>query len=158
SERRESLGIAPATRFYEETTYWNPSWTTHEGAVQTTNIYDMATSAAAVGEGTLLSLESHRAQIAPDLLGFGSLLEGCPACHTPDTTYNSVLGIVPAGSWLVQNPLFFGWGGVMAYLPERKIAVAVVTTYGEQSFDDKGNYKDGNAAQPIFGAIASYLA
>ena len=37
-------------------------------------------------------------------------------------------------------------------------AVAIVTTYGEQSFDDKGNYKDGNASQPIFGAIAAYLA
>ena len=24
--------------------------------------------------------------------------------------------------------------------------------------DDQGNYKDGNASQPIFGAIASYLA
>jgi CubicO group peptidase (beta-lactamase class C family) len=156
SERREALGIAPATRFYEETTYWNPSWTTHQGAVQTTNIYDMAASAVAVGEGTLLSPASHQAQIAPDLLGFGSLLSGCPTCHTLDANYNYGLGIVLTGSWLVQNPLFFGWGGVMAYSPARKIAVAVVTTYDEQSFDDKGNYK--NASQPIFGEIASYLA
>ena len=26
SERRARLGIAPATSFYEESTYWNPSW------------------------------------------------------------------------------------------------------------------------------------
>ena len=118
----------------------------------------MAVSAAAVGEGTLLSAASHQAQIAPDLLGFGSTLQGCPACHTLDADYNYGLGIVRTGSWLMQNPLFFGWGGVMAYLPTSKIAVAVVTTYGEQAFDDKGNYKEANASQPIFGAIASYLA
>ena len=158
SERREALGIAPATRFYEESTYWNPSWTTHEGAIQTTNIYDMATSAVAVGEGTLLSAASHTAQIAPDLLGFGSALQGCPACHTLDADYTYGLGIVLTGSWLIQNPLFFGWGGIMAYLPASKIAVAVVTTYDEQSFDDQGNYKYQNASEPIFGAIATYLA
>jgi CubicO group peptidase (beta-lactamase class C family) len=156
SERREPLGIAPGTRFYEEATYWNPSWTLAEGAIQTTNIYDMAASAVAVGEGALLSPASHRAQIAPDLLGFGSALPGCPNCHTLDTNFNYGLGIIWTGSWLVQNPLFFGYGGVMAYLPSRKIAVAVVTTYGEQAFDDEGSYQ--NASLPIFGAIAAYLA
>jgi CubicO group peptidase (beta-lactamase class C family) len=158
SERREALGIAPATRFYEETTYWNPSWTVHEGAVQTTNIYDMNTSAVAVGEGTLLSPASHQAQIAPSLLGFGSALPGCPTCHTLDATYNYGLGIVRSGSWLLQNPLFFGWGGIIAYLPASKIAVSVVTTYDEQSFDDQGNYKYQNASQPIFEEIATLLA
>ena len=158
SERREVLGIAPATRFYEETTYWNPSWTVHEGAVQTSNIYDMNASAVAVGEGTLLSPESHQAQIAPNLLGFGSVLQGCPTCHTLDASYNYGLGIVRSGSWLIQNPLFFGWGGIIAYLPASKIAISVVTTYDEQSFDDQGNYKYQNASQPIFDEIATLLA
>jgi CubicO group peptidase (beta-lactamase class C family) len=158
SERREALGIAPATRFYEETTYWNPSWTVAEGAVQTTNIYDMTASAEAVGEGTLLSPASHQAQIAPALLGFGSALQGCPTCHTLDADFNYGLGIWRAGSWLLQNPLFFGWGGTMAYLPASKIAVSVVTTYDEQSFDAEGNYKHQNASQPIFAEIGSYLA
>jgi CubicO group peptidase (beta-lactamase class C family) len=84
AERHEALGIPAGVPFYEETTFWNPSWTLAPGAVQTTDIVDMAASAVAVGEGTLLSPESHRAQIAPDLLGFGSPLEGCPACHTLD--------------------------------------------------------------------------
>src|SRR5205085_10989208 len=74
SERREALGIAPSTRFYEESTYWNPSWTIAEGAIQTTNIYDMTATAVAVGTGSLLSPESHQAQVAPRLLGFGAPL------------------------------------------------------------------------------------
>ena len=83
SERRQALGIPAGARFYEESTYWNPSWTFAQGAIQTTDIVDMTTTAEAVGEGTLLSPESHQAQIAPDLLGFGKPLAGCPACHTP---------------------------------------------------------------------------
>jgi hypothetical protein len=46
-----ALGIAPGTRFYEESTFWNPSWTLARGSIQTTNIYDMAATAVAVGEG-----------------------------------------------------------------------------------------------------------
>ena len=156
SERREALGITPATHFYEESTYWNPSWTLARGAIQTTNIYDMTATAVAVGEGTLLSPKSHQAQVGPDLLGFGSPLEGCPACHTLDNVYNYGLGVVLSGSWILQNPLFGGYGAVEAYLPSKKIAIAVVTTYGEGSFDEKGNYE--NASQAIFKAIGAYLA
>jgi CubicO group peptidase (beta-lactamase class C family) len=158
SERREPLGIAASTRFYEESTYWNPSWTLAAGAIETTDIYDMAASAVLIGEGTLLSPESHQAQIAPDLLGFGRPIAGCTTCHTLDAQYNYGLGVVLKGPWLIQNPLFFGYSGVMAYLPSRKIALAIATTYGEQSFDEEGNYKYGNASERIFAAIANYLA
>jgi CubicO group peptidase (beta-lactamase class C family) len=157
SERRPALGIPTGTRFYEESTYWNPSWTLAQGAIQTTDIVDMATSAVAVGEGTLLSPESHQAQIAPDLLGFGSPLKGCPNCHTLDETYSYGLGVVLVGDWIVQNPLFAGYGGVMAYLPARKIAIAVATTFGEGAFDDQGNYKFPSHSE-IFAAIGTYLA
>ncbi|MFD0574587.1 serine hydrolase domain-containing protein [Kitasatospora gansuensis] len=40
---------------YEESSFWNPSWTTAPGAVQTTDICDLARSAAAIGSGELLS-------------------------------------------------------------------------------------------------------
>jgi CubicO group peptidase (beta-lactamase class C family) len=86
AERRQALGIPDGTPFLEESTYWNPSWTFAQGAIQTTDIVDMTTTAVAVGEGTVLSPASHQAQIAPDLLGFGKPLEGCPACHTLDET------------------------------------------------------------------------
>ena len=137
--------------------YWNPSWTFAQGAIQTTDIVDMTTTAVAVGEGTLLSPESHQAQIAPDLLGFGKPLAGCPACHTLDEAYVYGLGVVLSNSWIVQNPLFAGYGAVTGYLPAEKIAIAVATTFGEGAFDDQGNYKHASQ-QAIFAAIGNHLA
>jgi CubicO group peptidase (beta-lactamase class C family) len=157
SERRPVLGIPAGTRFYEETTYWNPSWSLATGSIETTDIVDMATSAVAVGEGTILSLESHQAQVAPDLLGFGAPLAGCPTCRTLNASLHYGLGVVLSGSWILQNPLFGGYGGVMAYLPARKIAIAVVTTFGEESFDDEGNYKHPSHVA-LYAAIGAYLA
>ncbi|HZG69613.1 MAG TPA: serine hydrolase domain-containing protein [Herpetosiphonaceae bacterium] len=157
SERRQALGIPAGTRFYEESTYWNPSWTLAKGAIQTTDIVDMTASAVAIGEGTLLSPASHQAQIAPDLLGFGTPVAGCPNCHTLDETYSYGLGVVLSGDWIVQNPLFAGYGGVMAYLPTQKIAIAVATTFDEGAFDEQGNYKYSSHAE-IFAAIGTHLA
>src|SRR5215216_6312476 len=157
SERRQTLDIPAGTRFYEESTYWNPSWTLAKGAIQTSEIVDLATSAVAIGEGTLLSPASHQAQLAPDLLGFGSPLKGCPNCHTLDETYNYGLGVVLTGDWIVQNPLFAGCGAVIGYLPAGKIAIAVATTFNEGAFDDQGNYRYASHAE-IFAAIGTHLA
>ena len=157
SERRQSLGIPAGTRFYEESTYWNPSWTFAQGAIQTSDIVDLTTTAAAVGEGTVLSPESHQAQIEPKLLGFGTPVAGCPACHTLDETYSYGLGAVLSGAWILQNPLFAGYGAVTGYLPAKKIAVAVATTNGERAFDEQGNYKY-SSHQDIFAAVGTYLA
>lgn len=156
SERRQSLGIAAGTRFYEESTYWNPSWTLTRGAVQTTTIHDMAASAEAIGTGRLLSPQSHRLQIAPKLRGFGKPIEGCATCATLSDFYTYGIGIVLSGPWLLQNPLFSGQGGVMAYLPSRKIAIAVAVTFDEEAFDASGGYR--NSADDIFRAIGAYLA
>jgi CubicO group peptidase (beta-lactamase class C family) len=157
AERRQALGIPVGTPFLEESTYWNPSWTFAAGAIQTSDIVDLTTTAVAVGEGTLLSPASHRAQIEPKLLGFGSPLKGCPACHTLNETYTYGLGVVLTGDWIVQNPLFAGYGAVTGYLPSQKIAVAVATTFGEGAFDDQGNYRYSSHSD-IFAAIGSYLA
>jgi hypothetical protein len=157
SERRQALGIPTGTRFYEESTFWNPSWTFAKGAIQTTDIVDMTTTAEAVGEGTLLSPELHREQIEPKLLGFGKPLAGCPACHTLDETYSYGLGVVISGDWILQNPLFGGYGAVAAYLPAKQTAVAVATTFGEGAFDDQGNYRY-SSHQDIFAAVGTYLA
>ncbi|MGH2601358.1 MAG: serine hydrolase domain-containing protein [Dehalococcoidia bacterium] len=156
SERRAALGIAPDTPFYEESSFWNPSWTITHGAIQTTNIYDMATTAVAIGEGTLLSRESYEAMTGPNLLGFGSVLEGCPTCHTLDNAYNYGLGIVRSGNWLLQNPLFYGYAAVEGYLPSKKIAIAVAVTYGPGAFDAQGNY--ANRGDTLFREIATLLA
>jgi CubicO group peptidase (beta-lactamase class C family) len=156
SERRMALGVPANTRFYEESTFWNPSWTITDGAIQTTNIYDMTATAIAIGEGTLLSPESHRAQVANSLLGFGSVLEGCRTCHPLDNRYNYGLGVVLSGSWILQNPLFSGYAATEAYLPSRKIAIAVAVTFAEGAFDEKGDYN--NTSTDIFAAIGAYLA
>lgn len=156
SERRQALGLAPTTRFYEETTYWNPSWTITRGAVQYTTIADMATSAEAIGTGRLLSPESHRLQVAPTLRGFGRPIPGCATCATLDHHYTYGIGIVLSGPWLLQNPLFSGQAGVMAYLPSRKIAIAVAVTFDEAAFDRTGGYN--NTADTLFREIGAFLA
>ena len=158
SERRTALGIPVGTRFYEESTFWDPSWTIARGAIQTTTIADVTTSAAAIGEGTLLSPDSHRAQIEKALAGFGSALPGCVTCRTLTREVSYGLGIWLVRDWPLQNPSFSGYGAFMAYLPTRKIALAVSVTVNEDAFDDQGNYLTPNASQPIGVAIGSLLA
>jgi CubicO group peptidase (beta-lactamase class C family) len=158
SERREYLGIKPGVRFLEESTYWNPSWTTAAGAIQTTNIYDLTTTAVAIGTGALLSPESHQLQIAPTLRGFGKPIAGCPTCATQDERYTYALGVILSGNWQLQNPSYYGYAAVEAYLPSKKLAIATSVTFTEAAFDDQGNYKVHNAAQNLFAAIANVLA
>ncbi len=157
SERREALGIQPGVRFLEESTYWNPSWTTAAGAIQTTTIYDLTTTAVAVGTGSLLSPESHRAQVAPTLRGFGKPVAGCPTCFTQNDVYTYGLGVILSGNWLLQNPLYYGYAAVDAYLPAKKLAIATAVTFTEASFDAQGNYTPHNAAQSFFASIANAL-
>ena len=154
SERRETFGIPPSEPFYEDFTYWNPSWTLAKGAIQTTNIYDMAATAVAIGTGSLLSPASHAEQIAPSLIGFGHEQAGCPTCHTLDTAYSYGIGVVLSGSWILQNPLFNGYGSMEAYLPSQKIAIAVAVTFTEAGFDDKGDYVNAQAAKSVVSDIA----
>ena len=157
SERREAMGIPPSEPFYEDSTYWNPSWTLAEGAVQTTNIYDMTATADAIGTGSLLSPELHTAQVAPSLIGFGHPEDGCPTCHTLDTVYSYGLGVVISGSWILQNPLFGGYGSVEAYLPSQKLAIALAVTFEPAAFNDTGDYIDGHVATHIVSLIATYM-
>lgn len=157
SERRESLGIAPSIRFYEESTFWNPSWTLAEGTIQTTNIFDMTTTAIAVGEGTLLSPESHAEQITPKLIGFGTPLEGCASCHTLTEAFSYGLGVVLRGPWILQNPIFSGFAATEGYLPSHKLAIAVSVTFSEASFDKSGSSIHGNASTMVFDEIAAAL-
>jgi CubicO group peptidase (beta-lactamase class C family) len=157
SERRETLGIPPSEPFYEDSTYWNPSWTLAEGAIQTTNIYDMAATAVAIGTGSLLSPASHAEQIAPSLIGFGHEQAGCPTCRTLNEVYSYGIGVVLSGSWILQNPLFDGYGSMEAYLPSQKIAIAVAVTFTEAGFDDKGDYLNAQAAKSVVSAIAAVM-
>lgn len=156
SERREDLGVPAGKPFYEESTFWSPSWTTAQGAVEITDITDMSVSMEAVGTGKLLSPASHRAQVGPNLVGFGHAQPGCDACHSNETAFNYGLGVVNLGPWITQTKSFSGSGATVGYLPSKKLTISIVTTYTAAAFDKNGNYK--NASSAIFDALAKALA
>lgn len=156
SERRAALGVPPNIPFIEESTYWNPSWTITRGAVQTTTIGDMEASAAGIGSGRLLSEDSYRQMVSTHLRGTTRAQPGCATCMAQSDGYTYGLGIVISGDWLMQNPLFSGYAGVMAYLPQRRIAIAVAVTFAPEAFDPTGDYD--NAADGLFRRIAAALA
>lgn len=132
---------------YEESTGWNPSWTLAEGAIMTTSIADARRSAEAIGSGSLLSARSYAQMLEPRTAKLPSA-PGMPAMS--ERGYYG-LGMVVRNAWLVQNPMFFGYAGVMAYLPAQKIAIAVTSTMGPAS-------PDRNSADLLFGSIAQRLA
>lgn len=156
AERRAALKIAPGTPFFEESTFWNPSWTITHGAIQTTNITDLAATAAGIGSGRLLSPESYRAMVSTDLRGRTHTQPGCTTCAELNDLYTYGLGIVISGEWLLQNPMFFGYAAVEAYLPSQRIAIATAVTFDQGAFDGQGNYS--NAADRLFRRIAAELA
>jgi CubicO group peptidase (beta-lactamase class C family) len=156
SERRQALKIPDGTPFYEESTYWNPSWTITHGAIQSTNIHDMAATAAGIGSGQLLSEKSRSELVSTELRGRTRAVPGCATCAEMSDVYTYGMGIVISGDWLLQNPMFAGEAGVEAYLPSKNIAVAVAVTYLPEAFDDAGGY--ANEADTLFRRIAKELA
>lgn len=116
----------------------------------------MEASAAAIGSGKLLSKQSYEKMVSTDLRGKTRAQPGCTTCAELNDVYTYGLGIVISGDWLLQNPLFAGEAGVMAYLPSEKIAIAVAVTYEPEAFDEQGNYV--NAADVLFRAIGRALA
>ncbi len=156
SERREILQIPARLPFYEESTFWNPSWTTVQGAIQTTDITDMSRSMEIVGEGRLLSKASFKAQVGPNLVGFGHKQKGCSACRANTEAFNYGLGVINLGPWNVQVKDFAGSGGTVGYLRSRKLTISIATTYKPDAFNAEGVYKESSA--PIFTKFANALA
>ncbi|MFI8103968.1 serine hydrolase domain-containing protein [Streptomyces sp. NPDC086023] len=137
---------------YEESTFWNPSWTTAPGAVETTDICDLARSASGIGAGELLSPASYRQLLNPGTVGLGHATEKCPAtvciAQTEKTHYG--MGVLILGDWISQHPLFFGYSASMAYLPSERLSIAVSTTQGPTAVD-------GHSAHTIAQRIAADL-
>jgi CubicO group peptidase (beta-lactamase class C family) len=156
SERRQALKIPVGTPFYEESTYWNPSWTITNGAIQTTNIYDLEATAVGVGSGKLLSADSYKKMVSTALRGKTHAQPGCPTCSDQNEGYTYGLGIITSGDWLMQNPLFAGCAAVEAYLPAQKVAIAVAVTFAPEAFDDQGDYS--NQADILFRKIGAVVA
>jgi len=125
---------------YEESTYWNPSWTLAKGAVQTSNIADILATARAIGTGTLLTSESHKLQLAPGTAKF----------HPWSERMYYGYGVFVINDWIVQNPSFAGYAATMTYLPSEDLAIAVSVTVKEDA-------PDGNLSTELTKAIAAYL-
>ncbi|ROQ35562.1 CubicO group peptidase (beta-lactamase class C family) [Streptomyces sp. PanSC19] len=138
---------------YEESTFWNPSWTTAPGAVETTDICDLARSAAGIGSGRLLSPSSYRELLDPGTVGLGHATEKCPAkvCLAQTEAAHDGLGVLVLGDWVSQHPLFFGYSASQNYLPSERLAIAVSTTDGP-------NAVAGHSAHTIARRIAAALA
>jgi CubicO group peptidase (beta-lactamase class C family) len=156
SERRAFLRIPSGTPFYEESTFWDPSWTITHGAIQTTNIFDLEATAVGIGSGRLLTDDSYQKMVSTELRGKTHKQQGCTTCDAMDDAYTYGLGIVISGNWLIQNPLFSGYAAIEAYLPSQKIAIAVAVTFSPEAFDNQGDYR--NEADPLFREIAAELA
>lgn len=156
SERREALGVKAGVPFYEEATYWNPSWTTAGGAVETTTIDDLSLSIESVAAGKLLTPASSRAQIVPSVVGLGHPQSGCNACFEQTKTFSYGLGVIISGPWIDQTLGFAGASGAVGYLPERKLTIAVEATNGPGAYDAKGN--SGLGAVALFRELADELA
>ncbi|MEV6974073.1 serine hydrolase domain-containing protein [Kitasatospora sp. NPDC093806] len=138
---------------YEESTFWNPSWTTAPGAVLTADICDLAASIEAVGTGRLLSPESFRTQLDPGTVGLPGPVHGCPkdVCLPQTEAQHFGLGVIVHDGWILSNPSFYGYAAVEAYQPDARLAVAVATTKGCAS-------PDRNTAQDVAARIVARLA
>lgn len=156
SERREALHVPRRAPFYEDSTFWDPSWTTAPGAVQISDIFDVTKSWELIGTGALLSRASFASLVGPNLVGFGHNDPKCSVCRRLTAQANYGLSVVNLGPWIAQIKSFSGCGGIVGYLPSRKLTIAVVTTYRPEAFNADGVYP--NASQTIFGSLADLLA
>ncbi|MGH2940872.1 MAG: serine hydrolase domain-containing protein [Solirubrobacterales bacterium] len=128
--------------FYEDATFWSPSWTIGAGQVMSATIGDVARTARAVGSGALISPAAARERVANTNAGLPGTNPG----------YHYGLGEVISGDWVIQAPTLNGYTGMMAYMPKRKLSVAVVTTI-RPSADPETAY-----ATVLFERMAAYLA
>ncbi|WP_327133138.1 beta-lactamase family protein [Streptomyces sp. NBC_01343] len=138
---------------YEESSYWNPSWTTAPGAVLTGDICDLATSARGIGTGALLSKEAFRTQLNPGTVGLGTPTKECPApyCRKNTEALHFGFGVLVLRDWIATNPSFSGYAAVSAYLPAQDLSIAVSVTKGPSS-------PEGNSASTVAERIAKELA
>jgi len=133
---------------WEDSTFWHPSWTLPEGAVQVTTIAEMARSFdAIVGHDGFLQAESRAQMIDPVLIGFGDRLEGCPSCHTLGPAFSYGLGVMLQEDWVFQTPLFGGYASSVGTLPEGRAAIGRVTIAVAGTFTPDA-YEDWTGALP----------
>lgn len=125
---------------FEESTFWNPSWTSFTGFLNS-DLSDLGRLFRALASGKLISQEGYSALIAPTNVGRGG--------NTHARYYG--MGIAVIEPWIMQNFSFGGYGGTVGYLPSEDLTLAVVATLGPAADPD------ADPSRPIFEKIRAAL-
>jgi CubicO group peptidase (beta-lactamase class C family) len=128
---------------YEDSTFWSPSWTIDASMIMTSTIDDEIRSAKAYGTGASISKAAARERIAPTTAGLPGFSQ---------SLYYG-LGIVILDTWEIQNPEMNGYTAIQAYLPSRRISVALAVTKGPRAAANTA----ANYSQELFQTISEYL-
>jgi hypothetical protein len=72
---------------------------------------------------------------------------------TPVPGLSYGLGVLLLGDWRVQNPYVNNYGGVMAYLPQERLSISIVSTKGMTA-----DFEAGNPSETVFARIAGALS
>jgi D-alanyl-D-alanine carboxypeptidase len=129
--------------FYEDATYWSPSWGISGSLLMSSTIGDVIRSAKALGAGALVSRRAQRQRVAPVTVGLHPGFS--------DSLYYG-LGILVANGWLFQNPELNGYTSIMAVLPSRRISIALSVTEGESAAQTPTNF-----SERLLGEVTEYL-
>jgi CubicO group peptidase (beta-lactamase class C family) len=113
---------------YEDTSSWSPSWGLGKGQLMVSTIDDVQQSAKWILGAKLISPASERA-----------FVERPPVIKTPIPGLSYGLGVLLSGDWRIQNPYVNNYGGIMAYLPQERLAISIVATKGPTATFDGSN-------------------
>jgi D-alanyl-D-alanine carboxypeptidase len=108
----------------------------------TSTIGDVIKAAKALGTGALISRRASRERFAPTTAVLPQF--------SRDFYYG--LGVLVGNSWQFQNPELNGYTAIMAYLPSRRISVALTVTNGRRAAATGTNY-----SKELFESITGYL-
>ena len=133
---------------YEDSTSWSPSYGLPGSMLMTATMADIIRSAKALGQGTLISKQAQRERIEP----ITANLPAIPAGVKFDENFYYGLGLLVLNGWQFQNPDINGYASIEAYLPQRKIALAVTVTRGPDAAMTSTNYSN-----EVFEAVSLYL-
>jgi len=144
------------TPFFEETTYWSPSWQGPTGMIVTSSVCDQAASIRKVGRGELFAdpVAGVRTMLNPVAASLPKP-EDCAACRQWSSSEYYAMGFLAKDGWMVANPNFGGAGQVMAYLPSEDMAIAMISVTGPAMKETGGGTE---AAKVIYTEIAKLLA
>lgn len=129
---------------FEDSTAWSPSWTLGNGTIATATIDDVARIARGVLSGRTLSRHARR-----------QLTRQFPPTNGPASpNLYFAQGLIVRNGWRLQNPYLNGYMGTAAWLPTKRLAIAVAATRGRAVSEGD----DSNLTDAVFAAIANYLA